>query len=59
MVLKPSRILVLILVLALTASGVATIAFMADYAPLKSDLTSIIVLLNVDLVLALLDLTRD
>ncbi|MEE2760554.1 MAG: hypothetical protein VYE18_03835, partial [Pseudomonadota bacterium] len=48
-----SRVLVIILAIALTTSGVSTVLVMADYSPLESDLTTVIALLNLDLALAL------
>jgi len=50
---KMSRIWVIILGVALGASGLSTVLVMADYSPLESDLTTVIALLNVDLALAL------
>ena len=48
-----TRILVVIISVALLVSGLATILVLADYSPLDSNLTTVIALLNLDLVLAL------
>ncbi|MDP7425993.1 MAG: two-component sensor histidine kinase, partial [Rhodospirillales bacterium] len=48
-----TRILVVIISVALLFSGLATILVLADYSPLDSNLTTVIALLNLDLVLAL------
>ncbi|NQV57225.1 MAG: PAS domain-containing sensor histidine kinase [Rhodospirillales bacterium] len=50
---KLSRIMIIVLCVALAVSGLATALEMADYSPLKSGLNTVITLLNVDLVLAL------
>jgi len=50
---RTSRVWVIILGVALAASGLSTVLVMADYSPLDSDLTTVITLLNVDLALAL------
>ncbi len=47
-----TRILVVIISVALLVSGLATILVLADYSPLDSNLTTVIALLNLDLVLA-------
>ncbi|MDP7599937.1 MAG: HAMP domain-containing protein, partial [Rhodospirillales bacterium] len=48
-----TRILVIIISVALLVSGLATILVLADYSPLDSNLTIVIALLNLDLMLAL------
>jgi len=48
-----NRIVELLLAVTLAASGAATIVAMTDLAPLDADLTTVIILLNVDVVLAL------
>ncbi|MDP6644102.1 MAG: PAS domain-containing sensor histidine kinase [Rhodospirillales bacterium] len=48
-----SRVWIIILGIAFGASGFTTVMVMADYSPLESDLTTVIALLNVDLILAL------
>ena len=50
---RMSRIWVIILAVALAATGLSTVLVMADYSPLDSDLSTVIALLNVDLALAL------
>ena len=51
--LRLTRILVAIISVALLISGLATISVLADFSPLDSNLTTVIALLNLDLVLAL------
>ncbi len=48
-----TRILVVLISVTLLVSGLATILVFADYSPLDSNLTTVIALLNLDLVLAL------
>tara|TARA_B100000315_G_scaffold223256_1_gene227877 strand:- start:2270 stop:4492 length:2223 start_codon:yes stop_codon:yes gene_type:complete len=51
--LRLTRILVVIISTALLVSGLATVSVLADFSPLDSNLTTVIALLNLDLVLAL------
>ncbi len=51
--LRLTRILVVIISVALLVSGLATISVLTDFSPLDSNLTTVIALLNLDLVLAL------
>ena len=48
-----SRVLVAILVVALGVSGIATVIAMGDLGPLETDFTTVIILLNLDVILAL------
>ena len=48
-----SRYVAVVLALALAVSGIATVASMFDSLPVGSDLTTVTVLLNIDLILAL------
>lgn len=48
-----SRVLAAILVVALGASGIATVIAMGDLGPLETDFTTVIILLNLDVILAL------
>ena len=52
--LRITRVLAVVVAAALAVSGLATIAVLADFSPLDSNLTTVIALLNLDLVLALL-----
>lgn len=49
-----TRSIVIILTFALCISGLATIIVLSEFSPLNSNLTSVIALLNLDLVLAIL-----
>ena len=51
--LRVTRILAVIVAVALGVSSLATIAVLADFSPLDSNLTTVIALLNLDLILAL------
>ncbi|MBT3915419.1 MAG: PAS domain-containing sensor histidine kinase [Rhodospirillaceae bacterium] len=51
--LRLTRILVVFISAALLVSGLATISVLTDFSPLDSNLTTVIALLNLDLVLAL------
>ncbi len=48
-----NRVLAAILVVALGASGIATVIAMGDLGPLETDFTTVIILLNLDVILAL------
>ncbi len=48
-----SRVLTAILVAALVVSGIATVIAMGDLGPLETDFTTVIILLNLDVILAL------
>ena len=48
------KVLVILIIVALCISGLATIVILSEFTPLNSNLTSVIALLNLDLVLAVL-----
>ncbi|MDE0539412.1 MAG: PAS domain-containing sensor histidine kinase [Rhodospirillales bacterium] len=48
-----NRVLAVILVVALGVSGIATVIAMRDLGPLETDFTTVIILLNLDVILAL------
>jgi two-component system, NtrC family, nitrogen regulation sensor histidine kinase NtrY len=52
--LRLTRVLAVLVAAALCVSALATIAVLADFSPLDSNLTTVIALLNLDLILALL-----
>jgi two-component system, NtrC family, nitrogen regulation sensor histidine kinase NtrY len=52
--LRLTRILAVLVAAALCVSALATIAVLADFSPLDSNLTTVIALLNLDLILVLL-----